>query len=493
MKILCIYTDDNVISVRGDIKLNHPSDMPFGISMVATALRQDGNDVRMLVLSQKHPYENVLHRILSSFAPALVCFTPVSSQFEFTLRLAAMVKRTAPGTYVTAGGIHPTLNPGAAISHDCFDAVCVGEGEGPAKELARQLQAGRRPDGIENLWIRKQGGEVQENPARPFVQDLDSLPHMDRGLWDNLIRYEDDMVSILLGRGCPNRCTYCSNHALRTKSSGRYVRMRTPGDIIKELDGLTKQNPRVGHYYLEVETLGANHEYLFELCSALAEFNGKRGDKPLKFGVNYALSERVMQAPELVDRTFQAFNEAGIYFMNIGLESGSERIRKEVLRRPNYSNESIIRFCLRAREFSVDVRMYILMGVPGETCEDFQETVRVTRACRTTSYYLNVYYPYPGTDLYEVAREQGLIVDSLKVSERTQSKLSLPGFSRYQMAMQYVLFYFRVYRGYKPLSNILRMTLWLYLRKTNPSLLGLRRKIKIRVKEMFSVNREKVQ
>ena len=171
--------------------------------------------------------------------------------------------------------------------------------------------------------------------------------------------------------------------------------------------------------------------------------------------------------------------------MNIGLESGSERIRREVLRRPNYSNKSIIKFCRQARDYSIEVCMYVLMGIPGETHADFKETIKVARDCRISSFYLNIYYPYPGTELHRMAEENGYISKETVVSERIESKLRLPGFSQKQIKREYLFFYYKMFHGRKPISNVLRMTLLSYLRMTNSSLPGMRRRVKRRIRELF--------
>src|SRR5262249_9415344 len=144
----------------------------------------------------------------------------------------------------------------------------------------------------------------------------------------------------------------------------------------------------------------------------------------------------------------------------IGLESGSERLRREVLRRPKYSNAEFVQFCRLAKEYDVNLDFYVLIGIPGETPADFRETVELVRATQPKMVQLSVFYPYLGTDLANITLERGLATrEGLNPGlERTRPALNLPGFSRRRVRLEYVLFWFRVYQGIWPASRILAET-----------------------------------
>ena len=179
---------------------------------------------------------------------------------------------------------------------------------------------------------------------------------------------------MLVGRGCPFRCTYCSNHILGKLAKGPYVRFRSPGNIMKEIEQIT-QNPHISNVYLEVETIGVKIEFALQLCQALSQFNEKR-NIPIKFKINLAVTHKPFQDTDLMNSLFTTFKQANIVGINIGLESGSERIRNEVLRRPRYSNEDIISFCTYAKEYDIRVTMFVMIGLPGESLADFRETFK---------------------------------------------------------------------------------------------------------------------
>ena len=450
LKCLCIYTSDPFSNVDlsvslPDKPLQSPVFIPFGISYIATSLKNAGHKVRLLVLGNQRGSFDKLRTELDRHKPGLVCLTAVSSKYHFVRRLARIIRRKCPNAYILIGGPHATLNPENVIRENCFDAICIGEGEEAVVLLARQLANGTLPWDIRNLWI-KCGKQVQKNFPGPFIADLDALPHIDRAMWDEWI--EDKTLhgpSILIGRGCPNRCTYCSNHALAKKGKGKWVRVRSPGDIVKELETVVKHYPNVNSVYLEVEDLSTSLEYALTLCSRLETFNANR-DNPIGFGANLCVRKRTV-----VDETlFRRMRQAGFDYVNVGLESGSERIRNEILRRPKYSNDDFSQFCDLARKYGIEVNVYVLIGLPEETRVDLKATVDCLKRSNHSNLMPSIFYPYPGTDLYQKIKEQGLLKNNGLLDanqERYRALIDYPGLSRKRIQWTLMTLFFRVYSG----------------------------------------------
>ncbi len=469
MRILFVHSEEDHYSA--DKPLEGPERMQFGISYISSYLRAAGHETRLAVPSRQS--EDVLGEQVRLFDPGLVCFTSVYTEFDFLSRLAGRLKKSDPELFLLAGGPHASLNPDACLA-SAFDAVCVGEGEGPTLELAEALEAGRRPSGIANLHI-KRNGDTERNPTRPFISDLDSLPFPDREMWVPWLANPLSRPSVLVGRGCPFQCTYCCNHALGRLSDGRYVRLRSPENIFVELKQLKDTFPLLPEVYLEVETLGVDQEWALELCGRLEELN-RMYEVPLAYGSNLRVTPNSDYS-----RLFEAFAGCNFRFVNIGLESGSERMRRDVLKR-HYSNEDIIRAVSQAREHGLEVGMYNLIGLPGETRKDFAETVRVTRECKPDWYLLSVFFPYPGTVLYDRCREQGLLDGELDHDlERRRPVLSSPDFTKRQIRRRYTWSAFLFYGGYRPWHQLLWLVTmaWLY---SSPRLLRIWRAVYRRVR-----------
>ena len=356
MDVGCIYSVEDFVSP--DRALSSYASIPFGISCVAAALKQAGHNPKMLVFTPRMDVPTAVRTFMRDTPAKLFCLTAVTSQYHAIRNIARTIKDLAPTAHTLLGGHHATLNPERTIAEPCLDAICVGEGERAAVACASQIENNRVPDGINNLWISS-GQSVQRNPQDPFIQDLDALPRIDRSMWDEWVSDRNGTVSVLVGRGCPNRCTYCSNHALAKISSGRYVRFRSPDSVIGELEEIVTKYSSVNNLYLEIETFQANLKYTYSMCDRLEEFVAGLG-RPVTFGTNLVVTRKMVEDPTLIEK----LRRAHFGYVKIGLESGSERIRNEILRRPRYSNEDLVAFCREARKAGIKVFLYVLVGIP---------------------------------------------------------------------------------------------------------------------------------
>jgi anaerobic magnesium-protoporphyrin IX monomethyl ester cyclase len=279
------------------------------------------------------------------------------------------------------------------------------------------------------------------------------LPLPDREIWEEWVSERKKNISVLLSRGCPFQCTYCCNHALATLAPGRYVRLRSPDRIVDEIRETLKRYPAKKEIFLEAEDLGANKEWAIKLCSRLEDLNAALGHS-LSFEANLRITPNAN-----LSGLFAACKNAGFKALDIGLESGSERIRYEILRR-NHSNEDLIHAVHMAKKYGLNVNLYVMIGLPGETLADFWQTVRVARTCLPDKFHTFIFFPYPGTDIYRFCNEQGLLNPVNNDMERKKAALNLPGFGKEQVEKSYVWFDYYVYRGTKNLFRILAKVLW---------------------------------
>ncbi|MFA5147282.1 MAG: radical SAM protein [Candidatus Omnitrophota bacterium] len=449
MNVLFVYSAHEIFSPERPLQT--PKETHFGISCISALLKAHGHSTKLVVLSRLFGRKNRtrLDDAIKTFSPEVICFTSVSSEYPFIAKMADYAKERYPGIFLVIGGAHASLNPDEVI-RDNFDALCVGEGEHPVLELVSQLEKGMAPASIPNLWI-KRGNAVEKNAPRPF-QDLDELPFADREIWRGLIEDERVQESVAMGRGCPFECTYCSNHAFRKLAKGTYVRFRSPDNIAAEIKSIIAAYPEKRDFYLEVETVGVNKAWALELASRLEELN-RTLKEPLSFGVNLRITPNME-----LDDLFTAFRRSNFKFLNIGLESGSERVRRDILKR-HYSNDDVSKAVSLARKYGFRVNLYNLVGIPGETPDDFKETVRMNRLCQPDKTATSIFYPYPGTELYSVCRERGLLRETKNALERCEATLDLPEFPKRDIQRSFIWFDYNVYKGHKPLSKILSKVL----------------------------------
>jgi len=247
--------------------------------MLPSVLKAHGHQTRLLVLGNNNWKDSIqiLKSSIEEFGPNLIGFTATFSQYSFIEKLAKFTKNKWPDKFLIIGGVHASLNPDEVINGP-FDALCVGEGEYPTLELCSQIEGNEAPHGIANLWIKSHEGKTEKNEPRDFLQNLDMLPFPDREIWEPWMKEQlDAEFAVLLGRGCPYNCTYCSNHALRKVARGKYTRFRSPENILKEVAFVYNNYP-VQRIYFEVETIALNKTWAIELCSQLEAFKGALPD-----------------------------------------------------------------------------------------------------------------------------------------------------------------------------------------------------------------------
>lgn len=459
MKVLFTYSLSDVYDPKRP--LYSFENIHIGISYLSSSLKSKGHATRLLILPCEDYRKSIgmMHECMNAYSPDIVAFTAVATQYPFISKMAGYIKNNWPDRLLVAGGSYVSLCPEEAL-RDSFDVLCIGEGEEPIVELAEQISHTGHAGKIQNLWIKQRPDSVDKNSTREFRKNLDSLPFPDREMWKPWV--QETVRSrhvVLLGRGCPFSCTYCCNHALRKIAPGKYVRYRSPKNIVEEIRYVRARYSHSEDIYLQAETIMLDKDWLLILCEALERLNGSY-PKPIKYSCNFRIGD-----PELDDNIYAALRKANITTLEIGLESGSERLRNEVLRR-HYTNAQFLEAVRLARKYGMKVILYNIIGLPTETKEEHLQTVAINRIVCPDDHRTGIYFPYPGTDLIKYCREQGLLKDySLSFpEERKRAVLDMPDFSKKEIQRAYLLFDWRIYSGTRTFIFRFRRLVRNYLR-----------------------------
>ncbi len=438
MNVLFVYSVQK--SIMQEKPLLGQEGIYFGISQIASVLKMHGHSCNLVVLDRRYKQKNIelLLAKIRSFNPRILAFTAVYSEYDFIYNVASEIKSLLPNLFLYAGGVHITLNPNEKYLK-VFNVFCIGEGEYPTLELIENFENKEKIKNIPNLWIRTSAGIIK-NPLRPFIPDLDELPFPEREMWQEWILEPNTKLTVLVGRGCPYNCTYCSNHRLRKVTSGRYVRLRSPGNVIAEIRSLHSSFPSVDEMYLEIETLGVNLKWLDNFCEQLYLFGKETGFK-LKFGTNL----RIFPTMD-IESVLNNFKKANILSVTIGLESGNYRIRKDILKR-DYSNEIILKTSEEAKKRGIEIALFNMVGIPTETPLEFSETLEMNQKIQPAFHATSIFFPYPGTELYEMCEKMHLISEKVNTKDERQiATLDLPGFSKKQIQRSFDSFHYNVYK-----------------------------------------------
>ncbi|MFC1890609.1 B12-binding domain-containing radical SAM protein, partial [Thermodesulfobacteriota bacterium] len=312
-----------------------------------------------------------------------------------------------PGVPVIQGGIHPTIEPEGSI--ETCDVVCLGEGEYPLAELADAVESGADRSSIRNLWVRC-GGEVVRNPVRPLIQDLDALPFPDylpegkylvdgEGIREGIsIKDFNGVYEIMTSRGCPFSCDFCCNGQLReilSGSGGKYLRRRSPANVIGELVE-AKERFEIKYVNFQDDVFTFGREWL-------AEFTG---EYKKRIGIPFWCYHH----PNYTDSaSLRLLKECGVEHMTMGIQSGSERVLKEVYNR-HTSREKMLAAARMLDELEIDYNIDIITNNPFEAEQDCVETLELLLAMRAPVRFnggLSKLTTYPATKIAARMEEQG--------------------------------------------------------------------------------------
>lgn len=481
-KILCIYTLDSILCSK-EKPIRYSSDIPQGLSYIIAYLKQSGYDCELLVLSQKNNLKKNIDSVFKQNNIDIVLLTSVSSQYGFVKKIAGYIKNKHKEVKIVIGGVHASLNYKDVLRESCFDAVCVGDGEYAVKEYVEKARKFSDYGKIDNMYIKNPDGSLISPDKIIFIQDLDKLPFPEYKIWGTWIQYPNSSNSfyqVLISRGCYNLCSYCSNYALSKISKDNYVRFRKIDSIINEIDAVKKTR-----VLLNTESAALNINYFSCLADALAKYKGS-----IEFSCDININKDVLQ-----DEFFKKLDKANIRNIYVGLESGSYKMRQEVLKRPNYTNDDFKLFCFLAKRHNIKIFVYVLVGIPYETQKKFGETTALLRESQPDFIRAYIYTPYPGTDLYNKLFNEKIISNNdffNKSEERIKAKIAYKNMSKLKIQLNYFLIFWKVYIKHKSLISVLSLTIGNILYSYNrliPSFLYnfLEKKIEYNVRKLNKV------
>jgi len=420
LKVLFIYPD---IGTRGSARHFYA-----GIGSLSSVLKEKGHKTDLIYWRDEPLY--FIKKRVKDFSPDIIAFSAMTTQFKHVLRLSQSLSREIDSIFI-CGGAHVTLAP-ESLRDAPLNAICRGEGEEAILELIEKIEQGSDFREVKNFWW-KQDNVIFHNSLRPLISDLDSLPFPDREIFDyqGIIDSDFGQASFIFSRGCPFNCSYCSNHAFHRIYGEPYVRMRGVDKALGEIEHVASRY-RFDTIVFDDDTMTADKRWLKEFL------NGYRKHFHYPFDLNIRV--------ETVDKEiFPLLKESGCRKVSIGIECGNEKLREEVLRR-RMTNSAIIECFSLAKGSGLKTKSFNLIGFPGEDRKTFRDTIRLNQVINPTSLILNIFYPYPGTDLYEVCHKNGYIGEESKTfRERDDTILNLPDFPRKDIISFYRKFGYLVY------------------------------------------------
>lgn len=413
------------------------TDFPAGIAYVASALKRAGHEVMGLNPNNDSSYpsaremlQDKLQKAIRDFQPALIGLGGICIDYAFFKDAIALCRQYAPDTPIVCGGgiitndapfLFETLHP---------DFCVVGEGEEAMVRLAQALEQGGSLENIPNIGYWR-GTEVVFTKSDFNYGPIDQLAFPDydsfgvREMLDgysmaarSLYRYprtHPRPMTIVTARSCPFRCTFCVHHR------GPQYRARSVGNIMEELR-VAYEKYQFNVLIILDELFAVNKARMHEFCEALSE--GRR-----QYGWDFDWSFQTHAVAALDVPTLKMAKAAGCYLFGYGVESASPRVLASMNKRSK--PEQIAAGIEAAAAAEVGFGGNFIFGDPAETTETIKESMDFFwRYCRNININMISIQPYPGSKLFEVCRERGIIGDKLKfyetISEHIWNMTTIP-------------------------------------------------------------------
>jgi radical SAM superfamily enzyme YgiQ (UPF0313 family) len=374
-------------------------ELPLSLLCVGSPLDRLGYRVRIVDQFASPTWEREFEEALES-EPLCVGITSMTGpQILRALEATHAVKRRYPHVPVVWGGIHASLLPEQTLQEPGIDAVVVGEGEATFAELVQTIEAGGPLESVQGI-VYKRDGQVHATPSRPFV-DIDREPPLSYHLVDvDLYRrnlFGVDHLSFNSSRGCTFRCSFCWDPVMH-KRTWRAMQPRT---VVDQLRRIVEEHGVRGFLFTD-------DHFFIDLRRARGILQGI-----VEAGLGLTISKVQIRADTICamdDEFLDLLVRANVRRMTVGVESGSQRVLDLIQK--DVSVEQVIEANRRIAALPIVPLYLFMMGMPTETPEEFRQSIRLAdrlvadnpKAAKT----FNIYTPYPGTELYELALQQGL-------------------------------------------------------------------------------------
>lgn len=326
----------------------------------------------------------------------LIVMHTSSPSFPADAKVAEALKQENQNLLIGLVGAKVAVEPEASLAASwAIDFVAREEFDYTIKEVAE----GRELGGIRGLSYKDYSGRIVHNAARPIIENMDELPFVsevyrrDLTIENYFIGYlKHPYVSFYTGRGCRSKCTFCLWP--QTVGGHRY-RVRSPANVIEEVAYIQKSFPQVKEVFFDDDTFTDFKPRAEEIARGLG-----------KLGVTWSCNAKANVPYE----TLKVMRDNGLRLLLVGYESGNKDILHNIKKglRPDIAR----RFTEDCRKLGVTIHGTFILGLPGETRQTIEETIRFAQEINPHTIQVSLAAPYPGTRLYQQALDNGWLKET---------------------------------------------------------------------------------
>ncbi|MEM2273066.1 MAG: radical SAM protein [Candidatus Bathyarchaeia archaeon] len=392
MKVILINPPSNNAELFG-IGIKAP---PIGLAYLASMLERSGYEVKIIDAPALNLSASQVRDIINMDQPEIIGVTASTPTIYNAYSVARAAKEVCPNSTVILGGPHPTFLPMETLQEcPAVDIVCIGEGEETIFEVSEAIRRKMDLSRVRGIAFRTDDGRIVKTESRPLIKDLDSLPFpawhllpMDKY---TVLGKRSIVCHVMSSRGCPFRCIFCSSSQI----FGKKYRARSAKNVVDEIEYLVSEyNPESIEFSDDEFTL--NQKRTEEICNEI---------KKRKIDVMWACGSRV----DTISRSLlRKMKEAGCSFIYYGIESASQRILNFI--KKGITIDQIKRAVMLTKEAGIKMMGSFIVGFPDETKEEIKNTLAFPKKLKVDYVQFTIATPYPGTELYEMAKKDGLLL-----------------------------------------------------------------------------------
>jgi radical SAM superfamily enzyme YgiQ (UPF0313 family) len=387
----------------------------LGIAYLAAVSERRGDEVYLYDADvEDEPLDTFIQRV----KPDLVGITANTPQVKQAWRTAETVKKVWD-VPIVIGGPHPSVLPEESAVKPAIDIVVEGEGEETWIDISNRLEAYKRDAlsaefksanllGVHSdvlapifgITYQTKDGQIHRNPERPPIMDLDALP-FPAYKYFKMERYSSlqpatDAVdgsrsfSIMTSRGCPYRCTFCSQSIMPIK-----WRARSPENVIAEFRHLVNDLGAQEIGWLD-DSANIRVKRLHDICDGLIKEGLNKAPWIMINGIRANLADEV---------TLRKMKQAGCKRVAFGVETGDEDILVAIDKRIDH--DTIRQAFKNAKKVGLETMGFFIIGLPGDNEETMEKTIKFAIEVNPLVANFSMMTPYPGTTVYEIATKKG--------------------------------------------------------------------------------------
>ena len=318
-----------------------------------------------------------------------------------THRLAQTIKNMDKKIPIVVGGAHASTFPDLVLKDTNVDIVSHYEGEETFLEVVRSIENNKGFADVKGISYRENGAVIK-NPAREFIEDLDTIPFPARHLVDMDLYLDNEpttfgmrapATTFITSRGCPQSCVFCT---IKTVWDDMNFRSRSPKNVVDELEHLNKEYGIEEFYWMD-DAAGTSKKRLIEICDEIIE---------RKLDIKWTTPNGIAHW-YLDEKVLDKMKAAGCYRVTFGMESGNLETRKYIGK--PFPLEQATKMLAHANKIGLWTICTFIIGFPVEDEESIMDTIDYACSCGTDMAVFYLLCPHPGTDVYQDFQKDGLL------------------------------------------------------------------------------------